>query len=234
MILAGGLGTRMGDALGGLPKALAPMAGRPFVEHLIRFLARHGVRDVVLCTGAGAEQVAAALGDGRSLGVRLAYAREEEPLGTGGAIRNAAPLVDGPRWLVLNGDSLVDVSPDALVDHHLGHRARATLALAGVPDTSRYGAVRLAADSAVVEFTEKRASDVAGGLVNAGMCVLERDVLDLIPAHGACSLERDVFPRLTGAGLFGLATGGGFVDIGTAEAYLAVRDAPGELLRIAG
>lgn len=223
----------MGGVLGGTPKALAPIDGRPFVELQLRFLARNGVRDAVLCTGVGADAIVAELGDGRQLGMRLAYSREREQLGTGGAVREAAALIDGPRFLVLNGDSLVDVALDDLERRHVAVHARATLALARVADAGRYGAVRQADDGAIAEFVEKPEA-AGGGLINAGLCLLERDIVELIPAAGPASLERDVFPALVGAGLHGLVAHGAFVDIGTADAYRAVLDAPKDLLRLAG
>src|SRR5262245_37973673 len=109
-VLAGGLGTRLRPRFGDLPKPLAPLAGKPFLAHQLEWLARHGVREVVLCSGYGAERMRAALGDGGAWGVRLVHSEESEPLGTGGALRLAAAHVGGPA-LVLNGDTLAACDP---------------------------------------------------------------------------------------------------------------------------
>src|SRR5262245_47041637 len=109
-VLAGGLGTRLKARFGDLPKPLVPVGGRPFVERQIAWLEGHRIRDIVLCLGHGADRLRDTLGDGTALGVTLTYSTEEEPLGTAGALRLAAPLVDGPA-LVVNGDTLADCDP---------------------------------------------------------------------------------------------------------------------------
>src|SRR5262245_52364369 len=142
LVLCGGLGTRLRPLVGDLPKALAPVAGRPFIDHLLDYLRRQGVTDVVLCTGFGAEQVATHCGDGSAWDVRLRYSPEPCPLGTGGAVRHAQQYITGP-FLVLNGDSLVRVDLTRLLAHHLDKGARITLALIEVADRLRFGSVTL-------------------------------------------------------------------------------------------
>jgi NDP-sugar pyrophosphorylase family protein len=197
------------------PKPLAPVGGRPFVVRLVEQVVAAGWGPVVLLTGFLAEAVEAALGTTCG-GVELLYSREPEPLGTAGAVRLALPLPgDGPV-LLLNGDSWAGVDLTAQLAEHRRSGARATLALVEVGDTSRYGRVRLDGEGWVEAFEEK-ARSAGGGLINAGIYVLEREVVEGIPAGRAVSMEREVFPALIGRGLKGHVSDGRFIDIGTPE-----------------
>jgi mannose-1-phosphate guanylyltransferase len=221
LILAGGEGTRLRPLTSAIPKPVVPLAGRPFIAHMVDWLAGHGVDDVILACGFMADGVRAVLGDGGSLGVRLRYIEEPEPLGTGGALKFAEALLDD-RFLMLNGDVLTDMDLTAQLAQHERTGARATLALIGVDDPSAYGLVRCDADHAVKEFLEKPdPSEIDTNLINAGAYVLEHSVLDRLPPAGTnCSIERDVFPTLVGHGLFGHASSGYWLDIGTPDRYL--------------
>ncbi|MBI3945599.1 MAG: D-glycero-beta-D-manno-heptose 1,7-bisphosphate 7-phosphatase [Armatimonadetes bacterium] len=217
VILCGGLGTRLRPVIGDLPKILAPIAGRPFLHSLLAYLRGQGITDVVLATGHGAAAVAACGGDGSARGLRLRYSEETEPLGTGGAIRLAAPQIGSDPFLVLNGDSLVGADLARTVAFHQERGARATLVLAEVPDKTRFGSVLLEPDGRVAGFVEKGAS--GPGRINAGIYVMNREVLQAIPAGRSVSVEREVFPALVGRGLYGLVAPGPFIDIGTPEAF---------------
>jgi len=204
-----------------IPKPVVPLCDRPFIAYMIEWLRRHGVDDVILACGFMAADVRAVLGDGAELGVRLRYVEEPRPLGTGGALKHAHELLD-ERFLMLNGDVLTDIDLTAQLELHDRAGARATLALVAVEDPSAYGLVRLAEDRSVAEFVEKpEASMIDTNLINAGVYVLERDVLDEMPAAGTnVSIERDVFPGLVGRGLFGHPADGYWLDIGTPDRYL--------------
>jgi mannose-1-phosphate guanylyltransferase len=163
-----------------------------------------------------------ALGEDEHEGTRLRYVVEPERRGTAGAIRFAAEALGDrldDRFLALNGDVLTDLDLTALVHEHERAAARATLALYPVEDSSAFGLVRRDDDGAVLEFREKTGV-AAPGEVNAGAYVLERSVLDLIPAGREVSIEREVFPRLVGEGLQALPLDGYWMDIGTPERYL--------------
>jgi mannose-1-phosphate guanylyltransferase len=221
LILAGGEGTRLRPLTSTIPKPVVPLGDRPFIAHMIEWLRRHGVDDVILACGFMAADVRAVLGDGAGLGVRLRYVEEPHPLGTGGALKYAQELLE-QRFLMLNGDVLTDIDLTAQLEQHGRTGARATLALVAVEDPSAYGLVRLDDDRAVIEFVEKpEASAIDTNLINAGAYVLERDVLEEMPSAGVnVSIERDVFPRLVGRGLFGHPAEGYWLDIGTPERYL--------------
>lgn len=222
IILAGGLGTRLRSAVRDRPKVLAETCGRPFLSRLLDQLAAAGMGRAVLCTGYLGEQVEAAFG-GTYGGLRLVYSRETAPLGTAGALRAALPLVSCDPLLVMNGDSYYQLDLAAFWACHQARPARATMALARVPDTRRFGRVSVDEDGRVLAFEEK---GVGGGpgWINAGVYVLGRDLLRTIPAQGAVSLERQCFPSWIGGGLYAYPGEGAFLDIGTPESYAAAEE----------
>ncbi|MFN8543847.1 MAG: nucleotidyltransferase family protein [Candidatus Binatia bacterium] len=218
-VLAGGLGTRLRAVVPGRQKALAPVGGRPFVAHVLDWLADAGLAQVVLCTGYLGEQVRETLGDAYR-GLRLVHSREPEPLGTGGALRFALPHLDGDPVLVVNGDSLCRASLAALWARHLACAACGTLVVTPVPDVGRYGRVEVGKNDRVLRFEEKAAIG-GGGWVSAGVYLLSRDLVASIPGGKPVSLEREVFPAWVGRGLHAHPVAESFVDIGTPDAYAA-------------
>ncbi len=220
VVLVGGEGTRLRPLTSTIPKPVVPLVDRPLIVHLLEWLRRHGVDDVVLSCGFLATSVRNVLGDGSQLGLRLRFVEEPEPRGTAGALKYAEPLL-GERFLMLNGDVLTDIDLSAQLAQHERTGAVATLALVGVPDPSAYGLVRLEDDRSVRGFVEKPPADqIDTNLISAGAYVLERSVLDLIPPERPVSIEREVWPRLVGDGLFGFPAEAYWLDIGTPERYL--------------
>jgi NDP-sugar pyrophosphorylase family protein len=234
VILAGGLGTRLGPLVAGSTKPLAPVAGRPFLEYLLLQLRKGGIADVVLCVGHRGDLVREHFGSGTPWGLTLTYSWERELRGTGGAVKLAEPLLRGDDFLVLNGDSLFDVPLADLTAFHRHRGALATLALARAEDARRFGTVALGPAGEVVRFVEKGQAESGGGLINGGVYVFRRAVLDEIPAGRPVSLEREVFPALVGRGLYGLARDGYFVDIGIPETLARVRADARPLLAAGG
>lgn len=219
VVLAGGLGTRLRSVVSDRAKVVAEIHGRPFLHYLFDQLAAAGIRHIVLCTGYMAEKVRAQIGDYYG-NIGLTYSAETEPLGTGGALRLARPLLSSDPVLVMNGDSFCDVDLLQFAKDHFENRAAASLALAKVSDISRFGAVDLNLDGAVSSFEEK-GSRVGAGLINAGIYLLSREIIASIPDGTAVSLERDVFPGLIGNGLHGFVSCGKFIDIGVPADYHA-------------
>jgi len=220
LILAGGEGTRLRPLTSTVPKPVVPLVDRPFVAFMLDWLRGHGVDDVIMSCGFLASGVRNVLGDGSAYGVRLRYVEEPQPLGTGGALKFAEPLLD-ERFLMLNGDVLTDLDVTAQLALHDARGARATVALTPVEDPSAYGLVRTLADGAVTGFVEKPAPDqIDTRNISAGIYVLERSVLELLEPERPASIERDVFPRLVGDGLYAYVGEGYWLDIGTPERYL--------------
>lgn len=211
-ILAGGLGTRLREAVADKPKVMAEVNGRPFLTYLLDRLANAGAHRVVLCTGYLAELVSSILGD-RYQNIELLYSQEFEPLGTGGALRLALPMLDSDPVLVMNGDSFCDADFSLFEEQHRTCGAKASLVLSHVDDIRRYGSVALASDNAITKFTEK-GNRQGDGLINAGIYLLARSIIEAIPPGQTVSLERDIFPSLIGNGLYGFPQPGKFLDIG--------------------
>jgi mannose-1-phosphate guanylyltransferase len=222
IVLVGGEGTRLRPLTDSIPKPALTLVDRPFLAYMVEWLGEHGVSEVVLACGFLPDELRAALGEEERGGVRLTYVTEPERRGTAGAIRFAAEVLGerlGERFLALNGDVLCDLDLGALLRAHEERDACATLALHPVPDSAAYGLVDTDEAGAVLEFLEKTGEAVPGE-VNAGAYVLERSVLDLIPAGSEVSIEREVFPQLVGDGLHGLLLEGYWMDIGTPGRYL--------------
>jgi NDP-sugar pyrophosphorylase family protein len=217
-ILAGGLGTRLRSRIADRPKVLAPVCGRPYLAYLLDQLAAARVRRVVLLTGYLADQIHAAFGETYA-GLRLTYSDEPSPRGTAGALRDARPHLPSPSVLLLNGDSFCAAS---LLDFRAFHRrcgADLSLVLTRVEDSSRYGRVCVAPDGRILRFEEK--TQTAGaGWVNAGVYLLQRSLIEEIPADGPASLERDLFPMWAAdKRCCGFLSWVPFLDIGTPESY---------------
>jgi len=216
IILAGGLGTRLREVVSDVPKSLARVAGRPFLAWLLDSLADRGLRRVVLATGYLGEQIETALGTAWR-GMLLAYSRETQPLGTGGAVASAACTVSGDTFFVLNGDTRVELDYAAFGQTVDSVGARLGVALAEVSDTARYGAVWLGGNR-VVGFSEKGRS--GAGLINAGVYWMRRSLLDGCPASGAFSFEHDVLmPAVSREPVIGYTRTRGFIDIGVPEDF---------------
>jgi mannose-1-phosphate guanylyltransferase len=222
IVLVGGEGTRLRPLTESVPKPALNLVDRPFLAYMIEWLASHGVDEVVLACGFLPDVLREALGEGDEHGARVRYVAEPEPLGTAGAIRFAADALGdelGDRFLALNGDVLTDLDLTALLAAHAQREARATIALHPVEDSSAYGLVSSDEGGDVLAFREKTGERVPGA-VNAGMYVLEREVLELVAPGENVSIEREVFPRLVGNGLHSLLLDGYWMDIGTPDRYL--------------
>lgn len=228
MILAGGLGTRLRGVVPGLPKALAPVAGRPFVSLLLEHIQRCGGRRVVLALGHKADAVERALGQRYAGEVELVYSREERPAGTGGALALAARLVRTADLVAMNGDSIVLEDLAAVCAGHRAAGADLTMVTVPVPDAGRFGSVVVREDGRVVGIAEK--GSAGPGVVNAGIYVMGAGLARgfAVPS----SLERDVLPVLVARTVRAHASSRPFIDIGTPESYRraqeqAERHAPG-------
>jgi mannose-1-phosphate guanylyltransferase len=224
ILLVGGQGTRLRPLTIGTPKPLLPTAGVPFLAHQLAKAAAAGVSRVILATAYRAGMFAECLGDGSEFGLEIQYVHEDSPLGTGGAIRNAASALRCPGdapVLVLNGDILSGHDIEAQVDTHLKADAAVTLHLVEVPDPARFGCVPTDGAGRVTAFLEKTPDPVTSQ-VNAGCYVFRRSAIDEIPPEQVVSVERETFPWLIGGGavVMGLVDSSYWLDVGTPEAFV--------------
>ncbi|MEW8979321.1 MAG: NDP-sugar synthase [Symbiobacterium sp.] len=222
ILLAGGLGTRLHPLTVELPKPMVPVLGKPWLSRLIEQLVTFGITDITLSLRHGKEVVTNYFREPPP-GVRLRFAIEPEPLGTGGAIRFAAGPDPDDTLLILNADIVQTFDFQGLLDFHRSQDAQVTIGLVEVADPSAYGAVELDMSNRVTRFVEKpRPGETESRLVNAGVYVFNPGVLSWIPEGRAVSVERETFPSLLreGVRVFGHACTGYWKDIGTRERYL--------------
>ncbi len=228
LVLVGGSGTRLREAVPDLPKPLAPVAGKPFLNYLLGFLARQGVRDFVLCCGYQTfhfDAYVASVNFGQS---RLVCSHEEQPLGTAGALRQALPLVSSFPVLVVNGDSFFNFNLAQLIRAHLRTGARGTLAAAKVPNAARFGTLQLGPEGIVQGFLEKTGREEPG-IINAGVYLLEGEIIQRIPVSVPCSIEREIFPKVVARNeLYASVEDEFFIDIGVPEDYFAAQKLLGD------
>ena len=223
IVLAGGFGTRLQKVVSEVPKSMALVNNRPFLEYLLDYLITQGVSRAILSVGYKREIITSHFKD-RYRSLPIEYAVEEEPLGTGGGIRLAFWRIRGVRAVILNGDSIFRTDLKALETAHLLKKADVTLALRKQEHTGRYGRVTLNRQRRITGFEEK--NDGAGpGMINAGVYIMEK--LFLMEPHfrGKFSIETDCFERFYGTSrMFGFPTGGYFLDIGIPMDYLKAQD----------
>jgi len=220
LILAGGLGTRLQKVISDYPKPMALISGRPFLEYLILQLKKYNLTEIVLCIGYLGEKIKEYFKDGDRW-VKIEYSEEKKPLGTGGAIKLANNFIKNDNFLVLNGDSYLNIDFNELIKFHKSKRALATLALVKVNKSDRYGAVEIDKDYHITSFKEKGAVGKSN-LINGGIYIFHKKILNFIP-EGKVSLERNIFPELIGKGFYGKPHRAYFIDIGVPEDYNRVQ-----------
>ena len=222
VVLVGGEGTRLRPLTLETPKPMVPVMNMPFLERTLRRLKAAGIDDVILPAGYLPEAITSFFGDGSALGMRLRYVIEEVPLGTAGALKNVAQYIDGP-FFVLNGDVLTSLDLRAMLAFHRRKGGIGTLHLIRVADPSAFGCVVHDPQGRIEAFVEKPPRDQAPtDEVNAGTYLLEREVLDLIPAGRPVSVERETFPAIIAGPrpLYAYTTDDYWIDLGRPEAYL--------------
>ncbi len=227
LILAGGKGTRLRPLTVYTPKPIVPVINRPFLLYQIEILRRAGIHEIVLSLNYQPDKIRHILGDGSEFGVELSYVTEPQPMGTAGAFRYASNGSEEAA-IVLNGDIFTDLVIKKLIEDHNSNGADATVCLAEVEDPTAFGLVETGPDGEILKFSEKpKAEDLSPeqvNFINAGIYVLEPNILDLIPENTHCSFEYDVFPRILEDKLKfrGHALKNAYwCDIGTTEKYLS-------------
>ncbi len=226
VILVGGPGTRLQPLTDNIPKSLVPVLNRPFMEHTFAYLKHYGIEDIILTLNYLPGIIREYFGDGGRAGVRLSYYIEEEPLGTAGAVKNAEERLDN-TFVVLNGDIFTDIDLADMFAYHSKNRAVATISLKWVDDPSAFGVVETDDTGRVQRFIEKPpASEATTNWINAGIYILEPDVLKHVPSNTHYMFERGLFPRLLDSGerVFGYPFKGYWMDTGTLEYYFSLNN----------
>jgi NDP-sugar pyrophosphorylase family protein len=222
VIIAGGVGSRLRPLTLETPKALIDINGKNLTEHVLDFLSKYDVRNVVLGVSYLADKVMDYFGNGSKHGFNISYTKEVKPMGTAG------PLILGPHFkstfLMINGDNLFDVDLERMYKLHKDNLAQATIALTYVDDPSRYGVVRMDHDK-IVEFVEKpKREEAPSHLISSGYYMLEPSVRGLVVGKDFAMMERHVFPKLTECGaLYGYIGRGQWFDTGNFESLDLVR-----------
>ncbi|HEY3292863.1 MAG TPA: NDP-sugar synthase [Candidatus Nanopelagicaceae bacterium] len=222
ILLVGGFGTRLMPLTRTVPKPMLPIAGLPVTEHQLAMAKRAGISSLVLATSYLSDVFTPYFGDGSKWGMKLQYAVEEEPLGTGGAIRNAAQLLNNDESIVIfNGDILSSHDLSKQIAMHESLDADVTLHLTHVPDARAYGCVPVDEEGRVIAFLEKMEKPVAN-TINAGCYVFHPRVVQQIPPGKVVSIEREIFPDLVdrGQAIYGMVDDSYWIDIGTPAALL--------------
>jgi len=216
IILAGGLGTRLQGVLGDIPKCMATVAGKPFLEYQLSYLQQKGYSRIILSVGHLRTPIMEHFGAHWN-GCSIRYSVEETPLGTGGAILQASRMSTSGQLLVLNGDTYFRVETEKLHDAMHFQHADAVIALRNVPDSGRYGTVVTGENCRIMKFSEK--DPAAGeGLINGGIYLMQREFILGSGFHGTFSLEKELFPRACSEKiLIGVEYDDYFLDIGIPE-----------------
>jgi D-glycero-alpha-D-manno-heptose 1-phosphate guanylyltransferase len=223
IILAGGFGTRLQKVVNDLPKSMALVNDKPFLEYLLNFLTGQGIDKVILSVGYKREIIREYFKD-RYRQMAISYAVEEEPLGTGGGILNAMEMVEGKFAFAMNGDSMFRIDLNAMQQLHERSCADLTMALRFLDDTSRFGTVRIDGHKRVTGFYEKMTGSEAG-YINGGVYLINKDFLTSSAFGKKFSIEKDCFEKcFRESGIYGYPAKGYFLDIGIPEDYMTAQD----------
>jgi len=224
VILVGGEGTRLRPLTYDIPKSMLPIMEKPFMEHLLNLLRKHGICEVIFAAGYKSQVFIDHFSDGSSWGMKLHHIIEDNPLGTAGGVKNAESFIDD-TFLVFNGDILTDMDLAALVDAHRKKKAFGTIALTPVENPTIYGVVETMEDGRIIKFKEKpQFEEITTNLINAGVYVLEPEILSRIPLGEKYSFEKQLFPSLLDEEMlmYSWETSSYWIDIGSPEKYLKV------------
>jgi D-glycero-alpha-D-manno-heptose 1-phosphate guanylyltransferase len=218
IILAGGFGTRLHQVVSELPKSMALVNGRPFIEYLLNYLRGQGITKFIFSVGYKKDVIRAHL-QNQFKNIPVEYAVEEEPLGTGGGIKNAFKMIEGKSAFVLNGDSMFRMGMSALSQLHNDNNADITIALRFLEDTDRFGSVEINDEKRITGFREK-GSDNGPGYINGGIYLINKSFLIDRDFPEIFSIEKDCFERyFKESRFFGFPSRGYFLDIGIPEDF---------------
>ena len=218
VILCGGIGKRLRDSIGESQKSMAKIGDRPFLDIVLKCFVDQGIRRVVLCTGYKSREVEDYYKQ-NSFGLDIEFSNEAEPLGTGGAIKNARSFVKSDPFFALNGDSFCAINYEKFLDFYIQKKANAAIAVSKVVDRKDYGSILIDDSKRIVSFEEKNASssepDNRDFYINAGVYCFSNKIFSLMPEKKLFSVEYDFFAEKFDNDFFGFEVQNEFVDIGT-------------------
>lgn len=224
VILVGGPGTRLQPLTDDRPKSVMPVLNKPFMEYTFAYLKKYGIEDIILTLNYLPDVIREYLGDGSRYGVRLIYCYEKEPMGTAGAIKNVEEYLDD-TFITLNGDVFTDLDLNDMLSLHRNKKATATISLQWVNDPSAFGVVETDDNRRVKRFIEKPPlAEATTNWINAGIYVLEPEVIKYIPENTHYMVERGLFPALLDmdAPVYGYPFRGYWLDMGTPDTYFSL------------
>lgn len=216
VVMVGGKGTRLLPLTETHPKIILPVADRPCLWYLLRSLANAGIEEVILACGYKSEQMVAAIGDGTDLGLKIVYSYEDEPMGTGGAMKLVEDRLD-EVFVAANGDVFASIDVASEIREHLDSGASVTIALTPVENPCEFGIARVGDDGRITEFKEKpRPEEAFSNLINAGVYVIDRSVLEHVPEGSFYDFSKDLVPLLMERGhrIQGFGISGIWMDVG--------------------
>jgi D-glycero-alpha-D-manno-heptose 1-phosphate guanylyltransferase len=224
VILAGGKGTRLMSILPDIPKPMAPINGKPFLDILLSQLNRcPDIKQVILAVGYKSEIIIDRYKNYAACCFKILFSEETVLLGTGGAIKKALSLSNTDDVIILNGDSYIEIDINKLINYHKTNDASITIVLKEIGDVNRYGSVKTDAQNKILSFDEKNSSNHAG-LINAGVYLIKKNLFDGIDKDREISFERQILPVLIKHNAYGYITSGKFIDIGIPETYNIAQD----------
>ncbi|MBP7652786.1 nucleotidyltransferase family protein [Candidatus Dependentiae bacterium] len=233
IILVGGAGTRLRSVVNEIPKPMADVKGKPFLEYLLLQLKHWGITDIILSSGYKSEIIKTYFNDGKKQGINIEYSEETEPLGTGGALKQAEHLIKTDSFILMNGDSYFNVNIEKILKWKNDYDCFGILSLFRIQNAERYGSVVLDKDNRIIEFSEK-AKNKDEQYINGGIYLFNKKITDFIPEK-KCSLENDILPELVKLHKFyGLVFNDFFIDIGIPSDYYKINNTtefPPELTR---
>ena len=219
IILAGGLGTRLREVVNDLPKVLAPVNGRPFLDIILSFLnKRDCIRSVIIAVGYMGDKIIKEYSDCSEYNFNILFSEEKELLGTGGAIKKALQYAKTGDILVLNGDSYVDLNLEELIKAHRSNNVIMTIVVKEVENANKYGRIKLDTKHRLVSFEEKNPAPTKG-YINAGIYIFKKELFDGVAENRIISLEKELLPTFLEKGVYGHISYGKFIDVGVPETY---------------
>jgi D-glycero-alpha-D-manno-heptose 1-phosphate guanylyltransferase len=223
IILAGGFGTRLQTVVQDLPKPMADVAGKPFIDYLFKYLLDNKIEEVILSVGYKSEIIIEHCENKWKNEFQLNYVIEDTPLGTGGALLKSLSYVTHDHVLVLNGDTYFALNIHDMYEQHLANSSDFTIGLKPMKSFDRYGTVDIDSEDRILAFQEKKKTDI--GLINGGVYIVKQDLFDAFDLNKSFSLEKDFLePFLLDLKVFGYQEDSYFIDIGVPEDYYKAQD----------